>query len=191
MASDSATACPAIRVYVTYTVPLAFGQVIGLSSKKVVESSDSAADNHWQGLTRRPWWRREIRGLRVKTLNGNKGEPARPELIRHRSPPIRTIFINMTFAGPVGTNTAGNTATTSNYSSSEPYASPVQIAFTVTPGATITITNTSGSISYDHATSPYMDPTANSAQDGSASDAAANGIGDGMGSPTLRMPPAR
>ena len=64
-------------------------------------------------------------------------------------------------AGTPNKTSNGSTNSLANYSTSEPYSSPIKVGFTVTPGATITISNCSGSTSYDHDTTPYVDATGN------------------------------
>ena len=74
-------------------------------------------------------------------------------------------------AGTPGANMA-------NFSSTEPSASPIQIAFNVVPGATITITNTSGLVSYDHDTAVFVDPTGNGGTTWICDDAKSGGVSE-------------
>ena len=161
-----------VRVYVTYTVPLAFAQVIGLSSKKAVEFSTAEVvtqvDTPYVVATGNPWLAGEPAGTQgsqpdpgFTTTHGNTDHQYKYDI-----------------AGTPGQDTNGDPATTSTYGSYEPYTSPVQIAFTVVPGSTITISNTSGSVSWDHGTAPFSDATGNTGQTGTSSNAAANGIAE-------------
>ena len=164
----------AIRVYVSYNVPLTFAQIIGLSSKQAVEHSTAEVITQvatpFVYASGDVWLAGEPAGT-----NGSQADPNYTSLHAvedHQYP--------YDIAGPPGTNTNGTLATTSNYSTYQPYSSPIQVGFTVTPGATITITNTSGTASYDHDTAAYLDPTGTGggSTQSSQGNAAAHGIAE-------------
>ena len=162
----------AVSVYISYNVPLPFAQVLGLSSKKAVEFSTAEVsvqvDTPYVVATGNPWLAGEPAGTTA----------SQPDPGWSSSSPNSDHRYQYDIAGTPGNDTNGGAASTSTYSSYEPYTSPVQIAFTVTPGSTITITNTSGTVSWDHNTTPFSDPTGNSGGNGNSDDAKANGVAE-------------
>jgi hypothetical protein len=163
----------AVRVTITYTVPLLFAQVIGYANKSASEFSTAELSiqtaSPYVYATGNPWLAGEPAGTHASqadpnytSLHGNSD---------HQYP--------YDVAGTPGKNTDGSSATATSYNTVEPTSSPVQLGFKVTPGATILVTNVSGSSSYDHGTPVYLDATGNQ---GSSpyivSNAAANGVSE-------------
>jgi len=164
----------AVSVSITYTVPTVFAQVLGLTGKAATEYSTTeyiqSIDNPYVIATGNPWLAGEPTGTTASQPDPNwKASPVNPE---HR--------YKYDIAGPVGKNTNGGTATQSTYASYEPYSSPVQVSFTVTPGSTITLTNASGAsyIDYDNTWSDNADGTSGTSQLWCQDDAKSNGVSE-------------
>jgi hypothetical protein len=162
----------AVKVFISYNVPLVFAQVLGLSKKALVEHSTAevvtAVDTPYVVATGNPWLAGEP--------SGTQGSQPDPGFTTTHGTEDHQYKYDI--AGTPGNDTNGAAASAGTYGSYEPYTSPVQIAFTVTPGATITITNTSGTVSWDHDTTPFSDPTGNSGANGTSDDAASNGVAE-------------
>jgi len=146
----------ACRVTVTYSVPLTFGSIIGISSKIATETSTAMinvqVDTPTVYATGDIWLANEPAGTHASQADPNySGLHSNSD---HQFPDD--------VAGTPGKTANGSNNSLANYSISEPYSSPVKIGFNVRPGATIMITNTSGIVSYDHDTSAFVDPTGNS-----------------------------
>ena len=164
--------CNAVKVTIAYNVPLVFAQVLGLANKTASKTSIAeevvSVDTPYVAATGNPWLAGEPTGTQgsqpdpnFTTVHGSSDHQYKYDL-----------------AGPYGKNTNGATATASTYNTYETYASPVQIAFTVTPGSRVTITNTSGSTSYDYQTPAFSDATGNTGGTGNTKNAAANGVSE-------------
>ncbi|HET6248211.1 MAG TPA: TadG family pilus assembly protein [Tepidisphaeraceae bacterium] len=172
----------AVRVYLSYSVPTVFAQVLGVTSKMAVESSTAElvkqVDTPTVYATGNPW----LAGEPAGTLG------SQPDPNWSATSPNPDHRYKNDIAGTPGTDTNGGTESTSTYASYEPYNSPAKIAFTVTPGATVTITNTSGIVQWDHGTSPNTDPSGNSGTNPSYDDAASGGISEhGMADVTMPL----
>jgi Flp pilus assembly protein TadG len=145
----------AVRVTITYNVPLLFAKVLGINTKTASEASVAKVvvnvANPTVYATGDIWLANEPTGTTASQADPNYSV-SNPDP-DHKYP--------HDIAGPVNTCLSGVTNSLANYSVSQPYSSPVKVGFTVTPGATITITNCSGNASYDHDTSPYVDATGN------------------------------
>ena len=168
-ANFSSATVNAVRVSITYNVPLAFAKVLGLANKAAVEFSVAKVvtqtDTPHVYATGNPWLAGEPAGTQA----------SQPDPSYSSSNPDPDHLYPYDLAGTPGTEVGGKSK---GYTKREQYASPVQIAFTVTPGTTITITNTSGSVSYDHDTAAYLDATGNTGTSWITHNAAANNISE-------------
>lgn len=158
----------AVRVILSYNVPLAFAEVLGLANKQAVEMSTAELSiqtaTPYVYATGDPWLAGEPAGTQ-----GSQADPNYAGLnvnTDHRYP--------YDIAGTPGTSVGG----ASSYGSGQPYASPIQVAITVTPGATITITNVTGTVSHDYDTPVGINATGNNGGAGISDNAKANGIAE-------------
>ena len=161
-----------VRVTISYDVPLLFARVLGINTKTAREVSVAKVvvntDTPTVYATGNIWLANEPAGTHASQADPNYTTLHGTE--DHQYPDD--------IAGTPGKTSNGSTNSLANYSTSEPYASPVKVGFTVTPGATITISNTSGSVSYDHDTSPYVDATGNSGSTWVCHNYKANNVGE-------------
>jgi hypothetical protein len=162
----------AVRVTITYNVPLVFGQVLGLNQKSASEASVAKVvvntDTPTVYATGNIWLSNEPNGTTASQPDpGYAGKNVTED---HQ--------YQYDIAGTPGKNTHGASSSTGTYGTYQPYSSPAKVGFSVTPGATITISNVGGSVSWDHDTTPWSDATGNGATTGNYSNAAANGVSE-------------
>ena len=128
----------AIKVTISYTVPLTFGQIIGISPKPAVQSSvaefNAVTTTATVGANSNLWLSGEPTGTTASQPDPNfAGQGVNSD---HKW--------QYDIAGPVGGTAADG----------EPYESPVQVGINVIPGSVITLTNVSGMSSNDGLTAP-------------------------------------
>ncbi|HWE00863.1 MAG TPA: TadG family pilus assembly protein [Tepidisphaeraceae bacterium] len=176
----------AVGVTITYNVPLLFARVLGLASKSITKMSIAevvtTTATPYVYATGNPWLAGEplnttgsVSDSSYTNLHGTEDHQYPHDIAGGQS--------------NLGKNTHGSTATSTNYSSYEPYASPVQVAITVTPGSRITVTNVSGNSTTDHDTTPNVTADGNGGTTGVYSNDAAKGIGE-HGMADVAMPVA-
>jgi Flp pilus assembly protein TadG len=160
--------CNAVQVKISYNVPLVFAQVLGLANKTATKTSVAtesvSVDTPYVYATGNPWLAGEPTGTQASQPDARYGKAGH--------------LYKYDYAGTAGKDTHGTAVTSTSYNSYEPYASPVQVAFTVTPGSRITLTNTSGSASQDYLTAAYSDATGNTGTTNVEDDASANGVSE-------------
>ena len=166
-----------VRVTISYDVPLMFARVLGITTKtarevsvaKVVVNTDTptvyATGDIW--LSNEP--------------NGTTGSQADPNYTSLHA--VEDHQYPHDIAGTPGHNAAGSLSSSGNYGTS------IKIGFNVVPGATVTISNVSGTVSWDHDTAPSSDATGNSGTTGNYNNAKANGVAEhGISDSTMRRP---
>jgi Flp pilus assembly protein TadG len=128
---SGASGANAVRVTISYNVPLLFAQALGLAQKNAVESGTAeittTTDSEYIPATADVW----LAGEPNNTRGGTTGADWTYD-----------------YAGPIGQNA----------SDGNPYASPVQMNITASPGAVITVSNISGLASYDPQHQPQWGP---------------------------------
>jgi hypothetical protein len=155
----------AVRVTVTYNVPLVFGRVIGISSKGASRSCtaqlNTYTQNVWVSANGNLWLAGEPTGTKASQPDpGWEGQGVNPEHPWEYD-----------LAGPVGGHAWDG----------ENYSSPQTVTIPITPGSLIRVSNVSGTGQYDF-TGSWSDGNANGSYDGSTEgiydDAAANGVSE-------------
>lgn len=166
------SACNAVQVTITYNVPLAFAKVLGITTKTATKYSTAEmvvqVDTPTVYGTGNPWLAGEPAGTTASQSDPNYSGLHKNS--DHQYPDD--------IAGTPGYDSSGNKVTSTSYSTYEPNASPTQVAYTVTPGSRVTITNTSGSVSYDYDTPVGINATGNTGTTPIGDDAAAKGISE-------------
>jgi Flp pilus assembly protein TadG len=122
----------AVRVTLTYNVPLSFGSVIGISSKTATRSSTAllniTSQNIYVGATGDVWLAGEPTGTRASQPDPN-----------YAGQKVNALHPwQYDYAGPVGGSMADG----------QPYSSPAQATIPITPGAIITVSSVSGAGNY-------------------------------------------
>jgi hypothetical protein len=124
----SAAGANAVSVSIQHTVPLLFGQIVGIPTKLASETHTAAVATQttttFVSTYSNPWLAGEPTGTQA-----SQPDPAWDGQDVNKEHPWQYDI-----AGPVGGTAADG----------EPYASPVQIPVTLIPGAAISLTNVSG-----------------------------------------------
>ena len=153
----------AVRVNISYNVPLEFGAIIGISSKGVSRTATALLVTQTQKIyvdgKGDPWLAGEPTGTQ-----GSQPDPG------YQGQGVNSVHPwKYDYAGPVG----------GSMPDGQPYSSPPQASIPIVPGAVVTVTSVSGSATYDPNT---PDGNANGTINGATStlfrDAAANGVSE-------------
>jgi Flp pilus assembly protein TadG len=160
LSSGNYTLANAVRVTVTYTVPLNFGAVLGYSSKVATRSSTAMLTTNSATVSvtgnSNPWLAGEPKGTQASQPDPNwDGQDV-----------VWDHPWEYDIAGPIGGSNAEG----------EPYESPPEVGIPITPGAVITLTNASGLGSWDRATPPFSSPAGDTGD--IEDDAASKGVGE-------------
>jgi Flp pilus assembly protein TadG len=133
LSSGNYSTANAVRVTLTYNVPLTFGSLVGISSKTASRSSTAvlnvSSQNIYVSGNGEVWLAGEPTGTQASQPDpGYSGQGVNP-----------LHPWQYDYAGPYGTSMADG----------EPYSSPAQATIPITPGAIITVSNVTGSANYD------------------------------------------
>lgn len=189
LSSNNFSQANAVRVTIRYTVPLLFAQILGLSGKDTSQTSVAALATQtvspYVSAFSNPWLSGEYvaspggtpplaPSAKAAGTTGSQPDPA------YNGPDVdKEHPWKYDLAGPNGGTAA----------SGEGYESPVQVNFTVIPGATITISSVSGTAGNDWTAGAVA--TADGNQSGTYynyDDAASNGTAEhGMSDATMPL----
>lgn len=166
-----------VQVIITYTLKLPFAQVIGEPTKLATKSSIAIVQTQsvspYIYATSDPWLAGEAAGT-----HGSQADPNYAGVnvnSDHKFP----YDIAGTPGGSSSASWSYSAQTGFTYTPGQPYSSPVQPAISVVPGARITVSNVSGSMSYDLQNNTNDDATGNASNNPwIVDDAAANGVSE-------------